>query len=130
MARNQIDEIDLVALLVFPIAAGIELGVWTLQLDVMGSYDFSAPLVSLGGADISIAFLATIASLVALIASGMLTKDNFTREEGWGIGAVVAVVPVYVFVPAFANLIEYSDIIPLVVWLAISAGAVFISYKA
>ena len=128
--RNQIDEIDLVALIVLPLAAGIELGVWTLSLDVFGSFDFGQALVSLGSVDISIAFVATMASIGALVAQGQLSQGDYQDEEWYLIAGSMAVVPLYVFVPLFQNLVAMSDIIPLVVWVALSVSSVYISYKA
>lgn len=128
--RDQIDEIDLVALIVLPLAAGIELGVWTLSLDVFGSFDFGQALVSFGGVDISIAFVATMASIGALVAQGQLSQGDYKKEEWYVIAGSMAVVPLYVFVPLIQDLITMSDIIPLVVWLALSVASVYISYKA
>ena len=128
--RNQIDEIDLVALIVLPLAAGIELGVWTLSLDVFGGFDFSSALLSLGSVDISIAFVAVLASIGALVAQGQLSQGDYQQEEWYLIAGSMAVVPLYVFVPLFQDLIMMSDIIPLVVWLALSVSSVYISYKA
>mgnify|MGYP006269941871 CR=1 FL=1 len=128
--RNQIDEIDLVALIVLPLAAGIELGVWTLSLDVFGGFDFGQALLSLGSVDISIAFIATMASIAALVAQGQLSQDDYQEEEWYIIAGSMAIVPLYVFVPLVQTLVEMSDIIPLVVWLALSVASVYISYKA
>ena len=128
--RNQIDEIDLVALIVLPLAAGIELGVWTLSLDVFGGFDFSSALLSLGSVDISIAFVAVLASIGALVAQGQLSQGDYQQEEWYLIAGSMAVIPLYVFVPLFQDLIMMSDIIPLVVWLALSVSSVYISYKA
>jgi len=128
--RNQIDEIDLIALIALPLAAGVELGVWTLSLDVFGSFDFGEALISLGSVDISIAFLATIASIGALVAQGQLSQGDYQQEEWYVIAGSMAVVPLYVFVPLVQDLVMMSDIIPLVVWLALSVSSVYISYKA
>ena len=128
--RNQIDEIDLVALIVLPLAAGIELGVWTLSLDVLGSFDFGQALVSFGGVDISIAFVATLASIGALVAQGQISRGDYKEEEWYLIAGSMAIMPLYVFVPLVQDLVAMSDIIPLVVWLALSISSVYISYKA
>jgi hypothetical protein len=42
----------------------------------------------------------------------------------------MAIVPLYVFVPLVQDLFAMSNIIPLVVWLALSSSSVYISYKA
>ena len=130
MARNQIDTIDLVALIALPLAAGIELGVWSLSLDLFSGYDFSDALVTLGGADISIAFMAVLASIGGLAAQGQLSQDDYKDEEWYVIAASLLIIPLYVFVPAVESLVEMSDIIPFVVWVALSGASVYISYKA
>ena len=78
--RNQIDAIDIVALIVLPLAAGIELGVWTLSLDVFGTFDFGQALVSFGEVDISIAFVAALASIGTLVAQGQLSQGDYKQE--------------------------------------------------
>jgi len=130
MARNEIDLPDLVALIALPLAAGVELGVWEVGLSLFGGYDFAEPLISLGGADISIAFLAVIASIGGLAAQGQLSQDDYQQEEWYVIAGSLVVIPLYVFVPAVETLVEMSDIIPLVVWVALSAASIYISYKA
>ena len=117
-------------MIVLPLAAGIELGVWTLSLDVFGGFDFGQALLSLGSVDISIAFIATMASIAALVAQGQLSQDDYQDEEWYVIAGSMAIVPLYVFVPIVQTLVEMSDIIPLVVWLALSVASVYISYKA
>jgi hypothetical protein len=128
--RNQIDAIDIVALIVLPLAAGIKLGVWTLSLDVFGTFDFGQALVSFGEVDISIAFIATLASIGTLVAQGQLSQGDYKQEEWYLIAGSMAIVPIYVFVPLVQDLFAMSDIIPLVVWLALSVSSVYISYKA
>jgi len=127
--RNQIDTVDLGALIVLPIAAGMVLGVWSLSLDVFGGFDFSQALVTFGGAEITLPFIAVIASIAALVAQGQLSQGNYQDEEWYVIAGSMAVVPLYVFVPAVNELVGMADAIPLVLWLAISGAAVYISYK-
>lgn len=128
--RNQIDEIDLIALIALPLAAGIELGVWTLGIDVFGGFDFGQTLAEFGGAEITLSFLAVLASIGALVAQGSLSQGDYQDEEWYVIAGSMAIIPLYVFVPAMQSLVEMSDIIPLVIWLALSISAVYISYKA
>ena len=61
--------------------------------------------------------------------------SNIVNRESarWLVLALVAlmtIVPLYVFVPLVQDLFAISDIIPLVVWLALSISSVYISYKA
>jgi len=129
MARNQIDTPDLAALVALPIFAGMVLGVWSLELSVFGGFDFSKALVTVGGADITLPFIGVIASLVALTVQGQLSQGDYQDEEWYVIAGSMLVVPLYVFVPAVQELVGAADVVPLVLWLAISGASVYISYK-
>lgn len=129
MAYGKIDTPDLAALVALPIFSGIELDVWTLSLDVFGGFDFGQVLATVGGADITLSFLAVLASLVALVVQGQLSQDNFRDQEWYVIAGSMAIVPAAVFVPAVDSLLNMADVVPLTVWVAQSAAAVYISYK-
>jgi hypothetical protein len=87
-------------------------------------------LVSFGGVDISIAFVAALASIGTLVAQGQISQGDYKQEEWYLIAGSMTIVPLYVFVPLVQDLFAMSDIIPLVVWLALSISSVYISYKA
>ncbi|WP_248515061.1 hypothetical protein [Salinarchaeum laminariae] len=128
MARNEIDVMDIVALVLFPLAAGIELGVWVLQLDVFGGYDFAAPLISGAGIGISPALIATLASLGWIVATNEIDGSDYEDWEFALIAGGFLAVPLYVAVPSVETLLSSYDVITLVVWLLIAADAVYISY--
>jgi len=128
MAYNQIDEVDLIALVALPLFAGVELGVWTLSLDTF-STGFRDVLFSLGGTDITIAMVGALFSIGGLVATGQLNGENFRDEEWYVIGGAIVALPLYRFVPAFQNLIDSYAIIAFALWLLISGAAVYISYK-
>jgi hypothetical protein len=94
--RNQIDEIDIVSLFVLPLAAGIEFGVWTLSLDVFGGFDFGQTLTSFSGVDITLSFVIAMLAMIALVATGSLSKGDYQKEEWYVIGGSLAVLPFYV----------------------------------
>lgn len=81
MARGSIDEIDLVALVGIPLFGGVLFGVWSLALDVLGGYSFSSALATVGGAEISVAFIATLLGIAALVINGTVSKDDYQQEE-------------------------------------------------
>lgn len=129
MVKGKIDTPDLAALTALPIFAGIELGVWSLELDVFGGFSFGQTLATLGGADITLSFVLVLASIGALVAQGQLSPDNFSQEEWYVIGGSAALVPLTVFVPAVESLMGMADVVPLIAWVAISGAAVYISYQ-
>ncbi len=129
MARNQIDTIDLIALIAFPLAAGIELGVWTLGIDLF-EFDFAEALFSVGETGISTAMILAVLSIAGLATTGTLSEGNFQNEEWYAVVGSIIVLPAYALIPAVQSLVDYSPVIPAVIWLALSGMAVFISYKA
>jgi hypothetical protein len=129
MVKGKIDTPDLAALTALPIFAGIELGVWSLELDVFGGFSFGQELLSLGGASITLSFVLVLLSIGALVAQGQLSPDNFSQEEWYVIGGSAAIVPLTVFVPAVESLMNMADVVPLIAWVAISGAAVYISYQ-
>ena len=128
MAQNQVDLIDLGALVGLPIFAGFVLGVWSLSIDIFGGFDFAQSLYEIGGASISPALILTVACVGWIIATNELDGSNYDDYEKGGIAFALGVVPVYAFVPAFQTLVESSDVVRLVVWLAVAAVATYISY--
>jgi hypothetical protein len=128
MARNEIDVIDIGALILFPVAAGIVLGVWQFGLDVFGGYDFGQALMSVAGVSISPALIATLASIAWIVATNEIDGSDY---EDWEYGAIVfsfIVTPMYVAVPSVATLVDSYDVVAMVVWLGIAASAIYVSY--
>jgi len=128
MAYGRIDEIDLVSLILLPLAAGVELGVWTLSINTF-SFNFSDALLTLGGTDITIAMVLALASIAALVMQGQLDSGDFEDEEWYVIAGSLAALPIYRFVPAVKSIVDGTPIIAFVLWVLISAAAIFISYK-
>lgn len=128
MAYGQIDEIDLVSLIALPLFAGVELGVWTLSINTF-NFGFSDVLVTVGGTDITIAMVGALAAIGALVAQGQLDQGDFQDEEWYVIAGSLVALPLYRFVPAVKSIVDSTPIVAFILWIAISAAAIFISYK-
>ena len=128
MAQNQIDLIDIAALIGLPIFAGFVLGVWSLEITVFGGFDFAQPLWTVGGASISPALILTVASVGWIVATNQIGGAHYEDYEKGGIAFALGVVPIYAFVPALQAVVDSSDVVRLVVWLAVAAVATYISY--
>ena len=129
MVQGKIDTPDIAALVALPMFAGIELGVWSLELSVFSGFSFSQSLATVAGTDITLSLVGSVLAIAALTIQGSLSRDSFDDEEWYVIAASMAIVPVHAFVPAFQELVHMADIIPLVLWLALSGAAVYISYE-
>lgn len=128
MARNEIDPIDVGALVLWPIAAGMVLGVWTFGLSIFGGYDFTKSLLSAAGVSISVAFVAAMGSLAWIVVTNELDGSDYEEWEWYSILGSFAIVPAYVLIPAVQTLVDSSDVIKVFVWLAIAIVAVYLSY--
>ena len=128
MAKNEIDVVDVAPLVLLPIAAGMVLGVWSFGISLFGTYDFAAPVFTIGTTGISAAFLLTLASVGAIVFTNELDGSSYENYEYGAIIFALAAVPLYVFVPAVTTLIDGSDILAFVVWLAIAAVATALAY--
>lgn len=128
MAQNELDIVDVAPLVLLPIAAGMVLGVWSFGVDIFGTYDFSAPLFTVGEAGLSLAFFVTIGSIGAIVATNELDGSSYENYEYGAIVFALAAVPLYVFVPAVTTLVDGSDAVAFVVWLAIAGVATGLAY--
>ena len=128
MAQNEIDVVDVAPLVLLPIAAGMVLGVWSFGISVFGSYDFAAPVFTIGNTGISAAFLLTLGSIGAIVATNELDGSSYESYERGAIMFALGAVPLYVFVPAVTTLIDGSDVLAFIVWIAIAAVATGLAY--
>jgi len=128
MAQNEVDVIDVAALVLLPITAGMELGVWTFSINVFGGFDFSQPLVQAGGSSLSFALVLTLAAIGWIVATNEIDGSDYEDYETWLIGGSLAVVPAYSLIPFVGSIVDSSDIIALVVWMFVAIAAVWISY--
>lgn len=128
MARNEIDVIDIGPLVILPIAAGMVLGVWSFGVDVFGGFDFASPLATIGGANISPAFLLAVGSVAVILATNELDGSNYENYEYGAILFALAVVPAYEFIPAIGDLAASHDAIAFGLWLAVAAVATALAY--
>jgi len=129
MARNEIDLEDVAALIIFPAAAGMVLGVWTLQLSVFGGYDPAAPFYEPAGLEISVALIVTLASAGWIYLTNEIDGSDYEDWEYGGIIGSFLATPLYVAVPSFATLVDSWDVLALVVWLVIAAATIYISWR-
>jgi len=121
--------LDVVALMGIPWFAAILFGVMTSALSIFGGLDFTAPIWTIMGADISIAFLVVLGGLGWILATNEI--DGAAYEDWqWAVIVFALASPVlYVLVPSFENLVMINGISQLVWTMAVSAAATYISYS-
>ena len=128
MAQNQVDLVDIAALVALPIFSGFVLGVWAFQLEVFGGWDLTQVLWEGGGAEVTLPLILTIGAVAWIVATNEIGGSDYDQYELVGIGFALAAVPIYAFVPAVQGLIDSSDVAKVAIWLVIAIVATYISY--
>ena len=131
MAYGKFDGSNIVPLILVPVAAASELGVFMLGSGVNSLFDFSLSdtLFSLGSAtDITISMIVFLASVGALVAQGQLDQSRFQKEEWYVIVGSFGALPAYQLIPAFGDFVNSTPIVAIVLCLGVSAASIYISY--
>lgn len=127
---GEIDPIDLAALIGIPWFAATIFGVFTFNINVFGGYDFSAPIWTVAGADISVALMLVLGGTMWVVATNELTKTDYDPVYLALIGFALLSPLLFVFVPAFESLVTWSDLTRLAFTIAVSAATTAVSYLA
>jgi amino acid transporter len=128
MARNEIDPIDVAALVIVPIAGATSLGVFSLQVNVFGGYSIREALFTIGGVDVALPLLLTVAGIAWILGTNEIDGSDYTQLEYGVIIAAFGVVPAYHFVPAIQNILDGSGALKLITAIGLGAATVMISY--
>ncbi|MFC4542021.1 hypothetical protein ACFO5R_08790 [Halosolutus amylolyticus] len=127
--KNEVDLVDVAALMLVPITGAMIFGVWSMQINVFGGYDFTQPIWTIGGADISAALLITLFGDLWIIGTNLYNQDtDHETQELAAIGFALLAPVMYVFVPAFATFVESADVIRLAMVLYLAGASVYVSY--
>ena len=127
---KEVDLIDLAAVIGIPWFAATIFGVLSFEISLFGGYDFSNPIWTVAGADISVALLAVSFLTVWILATNELNGSNYRPEELAAIAFALLAPLLFVFVPAFESLVVWSDLTRLGFTLAVSVATTWISYVA
>jgi len=127
--NNEVDVIDIIALVLLSVFSPLLFGVYSWQIEVFGGYDFTAPIWTLSGVDISLTLLVITASVGWVLLTNFANGD--TDMEGLEAGVVIAAIglPIlYVFIPAVESLVTWHDMMRLAAVLWVTIGTVYVSY--
>lgn len=126
--QNNIDEIDLAALILVPFMGAIALGTITLSVSVFGGFSFTDLIWSGSGVELSWAALITLVGIAWVVATNELDGSDYEQFEYGVIIVMFGLVPAYVLIPPVADFINGSDIVSFVSSLGLSAAVVYISW--
>ncbi|WP_142858106.1 hypothetical protein [Salinigranum halophilum] len=126
--QQNIDEIDLGALILVPFMGAIALGTITLGVDVFGGFNFTDLIWSGSGVELSWAALITVLGITWIVATNELDGSNYEQWEYGVIVVMFALVPAYILIPPVADFINSSDIASFFSSLGLSAATIYISW--
>ena len=128
---NQIDLIDVLALMIVPLGASMIFGIFSFSIDVFGGYDMMDPIWTVGGADLSAALFITLFGSVWIVLTNIMNGDTSHSQEAIAVFVVALVAPILtVFMPAFESLVFWNDLVQLVFFIYTTAAVTFLSYVA
>jgi len=127
--ENEIDLIDVGGLILVPVFASLIFGVFSFGIEIFTSYDLTAPLWTIAGADVSVALLVATFAIMWVLATNVLNDQ--TSHEGYELGAITValLLPLaVVFIPAVENLVFWHPLTQLMAWVYVTGATIWISY--
>ncbi|OVE84321.1 hypothetical protein [Natronolimnobius baerhuensis] len=127
--NNEVDLIDIGALIILPIMASMIFKVFTWQVNVFGNYDFTDPIWTIASANISVALIVTVFSSVWVLATNVANLQTDHSSYEIAVIAVAIALPLgVVFVPAVEALVMWHDLMQVAALLYVSGATVAVSY--
>jgi len=127
---DEINLIDLIALMIVPFFAGAIFGVVSFEVSVFGGYNFTEPIWTIAGADISLGILLVVGSVVWILLTNEFTGSDYEPVEFAMIGFALLSPVLFVFVPAFESLVMWHDLMQIMFTIGVTLAATWISYVA
>lgn len=128
MAQNEIDLIDVVALMAIGMVAGIVFGVIELAIQLSDGWTLTEAIATVAGTDITYALVIYLGSVGWILATNELDGSDYEPYEYGIILGTILAPAAYSFVPAVRAAVNASPYIQLVATLAVATAAVYISY--
>lgn len=134
MARNKIDPIDLVALILFPFFGAAALGVVDFSVNLTESFSFTDVLWSGTGWSVTIAGAIALVGIAWIFGTNHMDgkKAFWQKMDGMYAGAVLiafAVVPAYMFIAPVSEFLDAQPLVAFGMALAQTGAAAVVSYK-
>lgn len=122
--------LDTLALTIVPFFGSFIFGVFSFEVNIFGGYNFSNPIWTVAGAEISAALLVVLFGLAWILATNAIDGNDYEPEE-FAVIAFAFIAPLmYVFVPAFESLVTYHDLTRVFFTLLLGGATVWISYTS
>lgn len=127
--ENEIDLVDVFALMILPITGSLMFEVFSLEINVFGGYNLTDAIWTVGGASISLALIITVGALAWIVVTNLLNDE--TSHEPYEFAMIIVALgsPIgVVFIPAFESLVMWHDLTQLAFLLYLSFASVWVSF--
>ena len=120
--------IDVAAITVVSSFVSFMFGVFSLQLNIFGGYDFSTVIWSLGGLEFSAALVIVLLGEAWILGTNELDGSDYESWEFGIIGFSLAAPLLFATVTEMQNLVMYHEVTQLMFWFAVSAAVTYVAY--
>ena len=117
----------MVALVAFPIVAGLVFGIWSFQLDIV-EFALTDTAFEIGEWAIDWATVIAVGAIAWIVGTNEIDGSDYEQWEYAVIVFAFVSVPLYVFVESFAGYIDANAWAAFGLWLLASVAAVYVSY--
>ncbi|MWV63303.1 hypothetical protein GRS48_00445 [Halorubrum sp. JWXQ-INN 858] len=122
--------IDSFALMFIGWFSAILFGVLETSITIFGGYDFADPLWTVAGAEISVALLVVVFSVIWVLVTNEVDGSDYAPEEFAVIGFALLAPVLFIFVPAFEALVMWHGASQLLFALLTTFATTWIAYTA
>ncbi|OIB56219.1 hypothetical protein [Natrialba sp. SSL1] len=127
--KNEVELVDVFAIVLVGYFSPMIFGVMSFSIDVFGGYDMTAPIWTVGGADISAALIIVTFSSFWIIGTNLLNSDTDHSQEEMAIFATALLSPIlFVMMPPFEALVLWHELVQVMFSVYVIAATVLISY--
>jgi len=120
--------LDVLAIAYLPWFAAIHFDFISSNIQAFGGYDLAGSLWSIGGIDISVSLLVIIFGFAWIIGTNQLDGAEYSTEYLAVIGFGLAAPVLYVFIPAFADLVTMNGLSKLFFTSYVTIAATLVGY--
>jgi len=129
--KNDVDLIDVLALMIVPLGASMIFGIFSFSIDVFGGYDLMDPIWTVAEVDISAALLLTTFATLWVFLTNLMNSNTSHSQELLAVFVIALLAPILtVFVPPFEALVFWNDMVQVVFFLYTTAAVTALSYMA
>lgn len=127
--EGELDLIDMAALVLFPVMAGMIYGIFSFTIDLW-DFSFTDVAFTLGGFELTWAFVVSMAAFLWVVVTNQLNQADYEDWEYGVIAFAFLAIPAYLYVEQFAVFVDGNPWVGFGLWILVSVSAVWVSYTA